>query len=111
MLPPKDSEGETGTRLDSWKEIAAYLNRDVRTVQRWEKTEGLRVHRHVHEAQASVYAYTAELDAWRINRASPAPPGGVAPPSTYQRRSSPLWGIGLALALALVTSGSHGSRR
>jgi len=28
--PPED-------RLDSWKEIAAYLNRDVTTVQRWEK--------------------------------------------------------------------------
>ena len=27
-------------RLDSWKEIAAYLNRDVTTVQRWEKARG-----------------------------------------------------------------------
>src|SRR5882672_9394413 len=26
--------------LDSWKEIAAYLEREVRTVQRWEKKEG-----------------------------------------------------------------------
>ena len=33
-------------RLDSWKEIAAYLNRDVTTVQRWEKREGMPVHRH-----------------------------------------------------------------
>ena len=31
-------------RLDSWKEIAAYLNRDVTTVQRWEKREGMPVH-------------------------------------------------------------------
>jgi hypothetical protein len=35
-------------RLDSWKEIAAYLNRDVTTVQRWEKREGMPVHRHIH---------------------------------------------------------------
>jgi hypothetical protein len=35
-------------RLDSWKEIAAYLNRDVTTVQRWEKREGMPVHRHLH---------------------------------------------------------------
>jgi DNA-binding transcriptional regulator YiaG len=32
-------------RLDSWKEIARYLNRDVRTVQRWEETDGLPVYR------------------------------------------------------------------
>ena len=51
-------------RLDSWKEIAAYLKRDVRTVQRWEKREGLPVHRHVHDKLSSVYAYRFELDAW-----------------------------------------------
>ena len=34
-------------RLDSWKEIAAYLKRDVTTVQRWEKREGMPVHRHL----------------------------------------------------------------
>ena len=32
-------------RLDSWKEIAAFLGRTVRTVQRWEKTQGLPLHR------------------------------------------------------------------
>jgi TolB-like protein/Flp pilus assembly protein TadD len=50
-------------RLDSWKEIAAYLKRDERTVRRWEK-EGLPVHRKVHRKQASVYAYKAEIEAW-----------------------------------------------
>lgn len=49
-------------RLDSWKEIAAYLKRDVTTVHRWEKKEGLPVHRHVHDKQGSVYAYRSELD-------------------------------------------------
>jgi TolB-like protein len=51
-------------RLDSWKEIAAYLRKDVRTVQRWEKHESLPVHRRVHATQGSVYAYKVELDAW-----------------------------------------------
>src|SRR6516165_11214344 len=51
-------------RLDSWKEIAAYLKRDVRTVQRWEKDEGLPVHRLQHGKQGSVYAQPAELDVW-----------------------------------------------
>lgn len=56
-------------RLDSWKEIAAYLNRDVTTVQRWEKREGMPVHRHLHERMGSVYASRAELDAWVRQRA------------------------------------------
>jgi len=59
-----------GRRLESWKEIAAYLGRDVTTVRRWERHEGLPVHRLLHRKLGSVYAYTAELDAWRIERAS-----------------------------------------
>jgi len=51
-------------RLDSWKEIAAYLRRDVRTVQRWEKRESLPVHRHQHDKLGSVYAFRAELAEW-----------------------------------------------
>jgi hypothetical protein len=51
-------------RLDSWKEIASYLKRDESTVQRWEKREGMPVHRHLHDKRGSVYAFTAELDGW-----------------------------------------------
>ncbi len=58
----------SGDRLDSWKEIAAYLNRDVTTVQRWEKREGMPVHRHLHDRSGSVYAYGPELDAWLNTR-------------------------------------------
>jgi len=54
--------------LDSWKEIAAYLNRNVRTVQRWEKREGLPIHRHVHERARSISAYKKEIDAWQKQR-------------------------------------------
>ncbi|HZR63901.1 MAG TPA: tetratricopeptide repeat protein [Terriglobales bacterium] len=54
--------------LDSWKEIAAYLNRDIKTVQRWEKREGMPIHRHLHERGGSVYAYRSELDAWLHSR-------------------------------------------
>lgn len=59
--PPED-------RLDSWKEIAEYLRRDVTTVQRWEKREGMPVHRHVHDKIGSVYAFRADLDAWTRGR-------------------------------------------
>ena len=56
-------------RLDSWKEIAAYLRRQVRTVNLWEKTEGLPVHRHLHSTRGTVYAYRSELDEWFRKRA------------------------------------------
>ncbi|MGA8101927.1 MAG: hypothetical protein WB869_07235 [Candidatus Acidiferrales bacterium] len=68
-------------RLDSWKEIAVYLNRDVRTVQRWEKGEGMPIHRHLHATMGSVYAFRAELDAWTQSRKLQAEPvnGNNAP--------------------------------
>ncbi len=56
--------GNLADRLDSWKEIAAYLRRDVRTVQRWEKKEGLPVYRHLHDKLGSIYAYRNELAEW-----------------------------------------------
>lgn len=62
-------------RLDSWKEIAAFLRRDVRTVQRWEKKEGLPVYRHQHEKLGSVYAFPGELSQWLNTR---QPPSAVA---------------------------------
>jgi hypothetical protein len=55
-------------RLDSWKLIAAYLGREVRTAQRWEKKEGLPVRRHFHAKSSSVYALKHEIDAWLLNR-------------------------------------------
>src|SRR5262245_8969696 len=57
-------------RLDSWKAIAAHFRRDVTTVQRWERREGMPVHRHVHDKRGSVYAIATELDAWRLSRKS-----------------------------------------
>ena len=61
IQPPERMPEE---RLDSWKEIAAYLKRDVTTVQRWERQEGMPVHRHLHHKRGSVYALSSELDAW-----------------------------------------------
>lgn len=88
-MPPED-------RLDSWKEIASYLKRDVTTVQRWEKREAMPVRRHVHDKLGSVYAYRSELDAWVRHRnpatanddADPWPvsPGPSATPSAPRPR-------------------------
>ena len=58
----------TDDRLDSWKEIAAYLKRSVRTVTRWEREEGLPVRRHLHSKSGTVYAYKHELDVWWTKR-------------------------------------------
>jgi serine/threonine-protein kinase len=65
---PSSPASAPGARLESWKEIAAYLKRDISTVQRWEKKEGLPIHRLPHDKLGSVFAFTAELDAW-LNRA------------------------------------------
>ena len=50
--------------LSSWKEIAMYVGRSVRTVQRWEREIGLPVHRPNAKSEGVVVALPAELDAW-----------------------------------------------
>jgi Tol biopolymer transport system component len=55
---------EVEARLESWKEIADYLHRDVRTVIRWEKERGLPVHRIPGQKRSGVYALRSELELW-----------------------------------------------
>jgi len=96
-MPNEPADG----RLESWKEIANYLNRDIRTVQRWEKSEGLPVHRHLHEKQASVHAFKAELDNWRTARAAiAAQPAAVE--STRTNRLMPVLAIAALLLAGIV---------
>jgi hypothetical protein len=61
--PPAAAE-----RLLSWKEVAGYLKCNIRSVQRWERGEGLPIHRHIHQKGSTVYAYCNELDAWLWTR-------------------------------------------
>ena len=69
----RPGRGQLDDRLESWKEIATYLGKDVRTVQRWENRAGLPVHRHSEGSVLNVCAYRSELDAWqRQDRALPA---------------------------------------
>jgi uncharacterized small protein (DUF1192 family) len=49
--------------LNGWKEIAGYLRRGIRTVQRWELL-GLPVHRVGSGPRAGVIGYSDELDQW-----------------------------------------------
>ncbi len=80
--PPNRKEangaGASGRRLSSWKDIAAYFQRDIRSVQLWEKKEGLPVHRHEHTGHASVYAYTEELEGWLRARSMKPTVEGIA---------------------------------
>jgi len=68
--PPTDEP-----RLESWGEIAAYLRREIRTVQRWERYQGLPVRRLLIGKLGSVYAYRSELDKWYRER-QPQPENG-----------------------------------
>jgi len=115
--PPPTNSSED--RLDSWKEIAVYLGRDVTTVQRWEKREGMPVHRHVHDRLGSVYAFRAELDAWVRSRNLPeaaqeseqAPIAAASsetavPTEVRQRRfRTPLALLGASLVVVLLFGG------
>src|SRR5882724_461267 len=104
--PGTNADGQ-GRRLESWKEIAAYLGRDITTVRRWEKREGLPVHRLHHSRLGSVYAYTTELDAWRRERA-PGPAtrdlAATQAPQTVESvwKLITLAALGLVLAAALA---------
>ena len=99
-------------RLESWKEIAAYLKRDVTTVQRWEKREGMPVHRHLHDKLGSVYAFRTELDVWTRGRQPRVmqeedDPEQQHPSTTSRRRKPPklAWWLTVAAGLA-ITAGA-----
>ena len=92
--------------LQSWKEIAAYLERDVRTARRWEQAEGLPVRRHRGGSRSSVYAYPSEIEAWRASRppkaTGPNDPGAVTTHSQRRLVASALMTAAVLLLAALV---------
>ncbi|HEY1469176.1 MAG TPA: tetratricopeptide repeat protein [Candidatus Acidoferrum sp.] len=103
---PRVGADARGRRLESWKEIAAYLGRDVTTVRRWEKREGLPVRRMHHSRLGSVYAYTVELDAWRNQRApataADAPDARQVPEVVGRGAHARTGAVFAVLALALL---------
>jgi hypothetical protein len=54
--------------LTSWKEIAAYLGKGVRTVQRWERELSLPVRRPYGMEKHVIVALPEELDKWMRTR-------------------------------------------
>src|SRR5207237_414247 len=101
------SEPRSDRRLDSWKEIASYLRRSVRSARRWEKEQDLPIRRHDHGKGGSVYALTAELDEWWNNReADLGEQNGAEATAILPRRSrrAALLAAGAFLALLLAAA-------
>jgi Putative lumazine-binding len=81
-MPERNTPQKT---LESWKQIAAYLDRSERTVRRWEGSEGLPVHRREHEKYDTVFAYTHEIEAWTRKRTRFGSRDATAtPPERYE---------------------------
>jgi Tol biopolymer transport system component len=127
-MEPMESKN-ADIRLDSWKEIAAYLKRDIRTVQRWEKGEGLPVHRHQHLKRGSPFVYARELDAWWEGRGSvldktaavaspevadpelpPVPSGGLLTTRTARWLIGGLTLAAIAFAVGVIYVGARSER-
>ncbi len=95
-LPANSDVHPASDRLDSWKEIACYLRKDIRTLHRWETEESLPIYRHVHKKRGTVYAYKAEVDAWRGNRGSRVA-NKVRPRPTAQEANESIQSIRMAV--------------
>ena len=104
---PDDQQAQFG-QLNSWKEIAAYLGREVRTIQRWEKEEGLPIHRHLHATRSSVYAIRSELDTWLRSRSALVTPVASDAPPGEARRLARGKAIHLSFVIAIVIAAAGG---
>jgi Tol biopolymer transport system component len=121
MRPEPNSARPSDERLESWKEIASYLKKGVRTVQRWEQTEGLPVRRLGQDRPGFVFAYKSEIDAWWQAQSrqepgsrilpQPEPEPGIEPPKAGARRhtSAILVLAVAAVAGALLWNGRAGA--
>jgi len=113
-MAAENGKNSAERRLTSWKEIAAFVGRDERTVKRWEEARGLPVRRVPGAGRASVFAYADEIEAWLRGRDSPEPatamPGSWTATSKIRApRLAAKWiaPAGLALfAIAIVAAAS-----
>lgn len=85
-------------RLNSWKEISAYLDRDVRTVSRWEKHRGLPIRR-LPGGGRSVFAYTDEVDAWLAGGGAEE---GTALEQPVRRSPGRRWALIVSLGVVVI---------
>jgi hypothetical protein len=101
--------GDLGPRLNSWKQIARHLGRDVRTVRRWElKDVGMPVHRV--PGGRSVFAYARELDAWLLE-GSPEAPAQQSPLRRVFVFTAAVVSVALLVALASKAAATDSANR
>lgn len=110
---PETQKNESG-RLNGWKEIAAYLGKSVRSVQRWEVELRLPVRRLGRDGGEIVFAFKSEVDAWSRNDQLKEPAGeepvviaapvAIAPPAPAPagRSAWGLWPVVTAVTVVLV---------
>lgn len=91
-------------RLDSWKAIADYLDRDIRTAMRWHQHDGLPIHRIGGSRGRAVFAYTNEIDRWLASDREPSSEPLVPPPRSPPRRL--VWVATLVLVSVGATAGT-----
>jgi|SRR5215469_559501 len=82
--------------LNSWKEIAVYLDRGIRTVQRWERELGLPVHRIGKGPRSPVHAFPSELQAWLLRVSADH---AIAPAGHHQHSSHPDGAVAISRVL------------
>ena len=100
------------TRLESWKEVAAFFGRTERTVMRWESERGLPIHRLPGDLRSRISADVAELEAWlrsaddlepaRVSAVHEVEMPAKAAPQPTAQRPSPYILAGL-VAATLIT--------
>lgn len=92
-------------RLDSWKEISAYLGKNQRTAMRWETERGLPVRRPPGNARAAVFAYSDEIDDWLSKDGLRTLETEAAPASGEENRSARnLLSVRTAVLIAAMAS-------
>jgi len=107
--PLPEPQNRPADRLESWKSIAAYLGRDVRTVQRWERDRELPVHRLRRNHRSLPYAFRQEIDAWWATRSSIGEcdndeKAGSAPKRRTALRYGWLFGVSVVVLTAVAAA-------
>lgn len=95
--------------LESWKEIADYLNRDVKTCRRWELELDLPIRRLDGTPRARVFAYKEEIDSWLKEKLNSRDTGTTAHLRKPEKKSKTLW-IVISAVLAIVLLGFIATR-
>jgi hypothetical protein len=88
--------------LNSWKEVAVYMGRGVRTVQRWERELGLPVRRPRGKSRSAVIAFKPELDRWLAQAPTDAPELQIPVPVTLKLPS-----LKVSKRIITVTTRNH----